>query len=113
MTANLNDARRRISRLRSDLQVLVDRDPDQEVWGLAIPVLDAVLKVVREALPDDPVLCQVRDFLSPEAVANGEELRAADALLIVGQVQAAIPPEDPGTLWNANPPLINWLTKEF
>ncbi len=115
MTADLDGPRRRISQLHSDLKALVDRDPDQEVWEMAIPTLDAVLAVVRRALPDDPVLSAVQDFLSPEAIAQGERLRATDALVIVGQVKAAIPPETLSPpVWNADPSANwNWLTKEF
>ncbi|MCA1674307.1 MAG: hypothetical protein LC799_19670 [Actinobacteria bacterium] len=88
------DARTRIGQLHTDLQSLVDRDPDQEVWEDVIPVLDAVIAVVRAALPDDPVLREVHSFYTTRATSE-RELRAAEALLIVGQVRAAVPPPPP------------------
>lgn len=112
--ARLDDARRRIARLRLDLERLVDRDPDQEVWERAIPVLDAVLAVVRQALPGDPVIAAVEDFMSAAAVVDGRELRAAEALLIVGQIDAAIPPVSPAMpSWSRIPDDENPMKMRF
>lgn len=89
--AGISDARRRISQLYGDLQRLVDRDPDQEVWDDVFPVMDAVLAIVRAALPNDPVIASVRDFVSADSIAADRERRAAEVLVVVGQVMAAIP----------------------
>lgn len=93
--ADINDARRRISQLYVDLQKLVDRDPEQEVWDDVFPVMDAVLGIVRAALPNDPVIASVRDFVSADSIAAERERRAAEVLVVVGQVMAAIPDPPP------------------
>ena len=43
-------ARSLLTTPRQDLQKLVDRDPEQEIRGMAIPVLDAALEAVRSRL---------------------------------------------------------------
>jgi hypothetical protein len=48
---------------------------------------------VRNVLSDDPVVEAVRGILSPEQIASGEPIRAADALLVAKQLDAAIGPE--------------------
>lgn len=88
------DARIRIGQLYVDLQRLVDGDPDQELWEEVIPVLDAVVELVRTALPEDPVLREVQSFYTARATSE-QELRAAEALIIVGSVRAAVPPPPP------------------
>jgi hypothetical protein len=84
------DAKHKIVALVETLETLTRRDPEQEVQGMALPVLDAVIESVRLVLPDDPVVKAVRGILSPEQVAAGEPIRAADALLVARQLDAAI-----------------------
>jgi hypothetical protein len=74
---------------------LTRRDPEQEVQGIALPVLDAVIESVRTALPDDPVVQAVRGIVTPEQIALGEPVRAADALLVAKQLDAAVGPFPP------------------
>ena len=88
------DARRRIEQLYVDLRQLVERDPEQEVWEDVIPALDAVVQVARDALPEDAVLRSVQSFYTVRATSE-KELRAAEALLVVGSVRGAIPPPPP------------------
>jgi hypothetical protein len=83
-------AKHKIVALVETLESLTKRDPEQEVQGIALPVLGAVFEAVRTALPDDPVVEAVRDIVSPEQVASGEPVRAADALLVAKQLDAAI-----------------------
>jgi hypothetical protein len=93
-----------LEQLHQDLAALMERDPEQEVVGSAFPLLDAVLSEAREALPTDSTLrSQVAD-LADEAIVTGERVRAADALVIVGQLLAALrhyteaPPKEISTL---------------
>ena len=86
------DAKRKIVSLIETLEMLTTRDPEQEVQGIALPVLDAVIEAVRTVLPDDPVVQAVRGIVSPEQIALGEPVRAADALLVAKQLDAAIGP---------------------
>jgi hypothetical protein len=87
------DAKRQIVSLVEALEILTKRDPEQEVQGIALSVLDAVIESVRGVLPDNPVVEAVRGILSPEQIASGEAIRAADALLVAKQLDAAIGPE--------------------
>jgi hypothetical protein len=41
------------------LKALDDRDPEQEVRSIALPVLDAVIEETNAALGDDPVVAAV------------------------------------------------------
>jgi hypothetical protein len=69
---------------------LTKRDPEQEVQGIALPVLDAVIEAARAARPDDPVVQSARGIITPEQIESGEPVRAADALLVAKQLDAAI-----------------------
>ena len=111
MTAD--DARHRLWMLKEDLQRMVQTDGEQEVRGMALPVLDAVVASVRQFVAvDDPVLDAVRDVLV-EVVESGEPVRATDALLVVSQLLAAIPSDpDPGvpTYFGTRE---NWFDKQW
>jgi hypothetical protein len=86
------EAKRQIVSLVQTLETLTKRDPEQEVQGIALPVLDAVIESVRKAMPDNLIVEAVRGVLSPEQIASGEPIRAADALLVAMQLSAAIGP---------------------
>jgi hypothetical protein len=72
------------------LEPLTKRDPEQEVQGIALPVLDAVIEAARVARPDDPVVQSARGIITPQQIESGEPVRAADALLVAKQLDAAI-----------------------
>jgi len=84
------DAKRQIESLVTTLAELTKRDPEQEVQGIAIPVLDAVIEMVRGVMPDNTIVAAARAIISPEQIASGEPVRAADALLVARQLDAAI-----------------------
>jgi hypothetical protein len=85
------EARQAISQLHIALYNITKKDQEQEVRGIALPVLDAVLSAVRGSLLDgDPVLATLPDLISPEAIEAGEPIRAVDALLVVGQLENAL-----------------------
>jgi len=87
---DVSDAYWRVGRLLDNLRALVNRDPEQEVRGMALPVMDAVLEAAKEFLPGDPVIARMREVVSPETVAEGEPLRAVDVLVVVDQLHAAL-----------------------
>lgn len=89
------DAKRKITALIGSLRTLVARDPEQEVTGFALPVFDAVVETVRAVKPNDAVVEAVRGAISPEQIALGEPIRAADALLVAEQLDAALGDEPP------------------
>jgi hypothetical protein len=80
----------KITALIETLTMLVERDPEQEVQGIALPVLDAVLEATRRVCPDDTVVQAARSVISPEQIESGEPVRAADALLVAMQIDVAI-----------------------
>jgi hypothetical protein len=84
-------ARDAVTRLHTQLESIVGRDQEQEVRGIALPVIDAVIGTAREnMLLDDPVLAALPDLISPEALASGEPIRALDAYLAAGQIEEAL-----------------------
>jgi hypothetical protein len=93
VTFTRDQARQRAWMLFRSLEKVAERDPEQEVRGMAVPVLDACLEAFKQHVPDDPVVQAIRAVLSPEAVADGESVRAVDAALVAGQLAAALGPE--------------------
>jgi hypothetical protein len=93
---SIEDAQWRADQLYTDLKRIADRDPEQEVQGIAVPVLDACLAALREVAADDPVISRMQDIISPEAMADGQPVRAVDALVVLGQIIAVIGHPVPG-----------------
>lgn len=86
------EAKRRIDALVSSLRTLHQRDPEQEVQGIALPVLAAALADIQASLPSDPVVMALVDLFSADFIGAGEPVRAADMLVIAEQLDAAIGP---------------------
>jgi hypothetical protein len=86
------DAKRRVEALIKSLETLIKRDPEQEVQGFAIPVLDAALEAIKQAIPDDPVVVALVELMSADFIGAGETIRAADMLVVAEQLDAAIGP---------------------
>ena len=77
--------------LHEDLFHIVQRDPEQEVLGLAIPAVDAVIVAARKQLGEEMTSdAGLVELLSPEALQAGVPVRAVDVLIVVGQVLAAL-----------------------
>lgn len=95
MGEQVEHVRRSLRALVEDLRRLVDRDPEQEVLDMAVPVLDAAIRQARDVLAEHPVAEAVADVVSPERVADWQQVRAADALLVANQLLAALPPPPP------------------
>lgn len=85
------EAKRRVLALIETLEPMVKRDPEQEIRGIAVPVFEASIDVLREALPEDPVVKAVVGAYAHE-IETGEPVRAVDALLVARQIDAAIGP---------------------
>lgn len=86
------EAKRRVEALISSLEKLIARDPEQEVRGIALPVLDAAVRSIKEALPGDPVVASIVEIFSADVIGEGEPVRAADMLVVAEQLDAAIGP---------------------
>jgi hypothetical protein len=65
---------------------MAQRDPEQEVQGIALPVLDAAIEDIKSALGDDPIVRAVAGIISAETIEAGEPIRVVDALLVVEQL---------------------------
>ncbi len=76
--------------LEKSLALLLS-DPEQEVIGNAAAVMDTVVDLAREVFPDHPTILQIQ---SPTkwSIWTGFPMRAADALLIVQQIDAIVGP---------------------
>lgn len=83
-------AKERVQALIKSLETMIQRDPEQEVQGIALRVLDAALEDIKAALADDPVVAAVAGIISPETIEAGDPIRAVDALLVAQQLDAAI-----------------------
>lgn len=91
MALTKRDAYRRVRALRQTLESSVAGDPEQEVQGLALPVLDAAFVAARQFLAnDDPLAHVATDAVSAEMIEAGEPLRAVDALHVARQLEAAL-----------------------
>ena len=86
-------ARRILTTLRSSLALMVTKDQEQEVQGIALPVIDEALVATKGLLADSPVLARIRDVISPEAIEAGDPVRAIDVLMVVDLMLAELPPE--------------------
>ena len=86
------DAKARCNALIESMQALIARDPEQEVRGIALAVVDAAIRAVKEAKPNDPVVAATAELFSADLVATGEGVRAADLLVVAKQLDAAIGP---------------------
>lgn len=88
-----DQARTRAWALFRTLEAAAARDPEQEVQGNAIPVLDACIAAFRDA-GDDPIAAVVADVITPEAIAEERgPIRAVDAAIVVQQLALALGPE--------------------
>lgn len=90
--------------LIDSLQKSVDKDPEQEVQGSAVRVVDAVIAESRKLIPNHPVIRALPDLISPAAVEDGAPLRAADLLLILIPLHEALSREHdrrkPARVWS-------------
>jgi len=77
--------------LYNDLARIAESDTEQEVTGIAVPVLDALLDACTGFVADDPVVKAIDGLITPDSVESGV-LRAVDAALVVHQLAAALGP---------------------
>ncbi|CAB4681760.1 unannotated protein [freshwater metagenome] len=84
------ELKKQILALEQSLVTLLN-DPEQEVTGNAAVVMDTVIDSARAIFPDHPTILQVQ---SPTewTLWTGSPMRAADALLIVQQINAIVGP---------------------
>ena len=86
----LSQARAQLRELQSVLERIHQKDPEQEVRGIAIPVLDSIIEAVRRHLPDNEVTQAISGVFSVETISDGEPVRAVDALMVVTALKTAL-----------------------
>jgi selenophosphate synthetase-related protein len=86
------DAKRRVEALIRSLGTVTARDPEQEVQGLAVPVMAAALEAIKRSKPDDPVVVALVDLCSVDVISADQPIRAGDMLIVAEQLDAAIGP---------------------
>ena len=89
---NHDNARERAWALYRDLERISKTDAEQEVSGIAVPVLDALLEARKTFVADDPVVKAIDGLVTAETIDSGS-LRAIDAALVVHQLALALGPE--------------------
>lgn len=87
-------ARKQVRQLHATLEAMNRRDPEQEVRGIAVPVMDAIISSAKTFVADDPVVATIRDVIAPESIEE-EHVRVFDALLVVGALREALGPGPP------------------
>lgn len=90
MSLDAHQARTSLAQLQEDLRVIIAEDPNASVDGPAMTVIEAILLAAGETLPEHPVVAA----LGPKIPF--ERIQAKDALIIAGQLFAAIP--EPGII---------------
>lgn len=91
---DINMARKQVSQLHLTLERMNKTDPEQEVRGIAVPVMDAIIASAKEFVADDPIVVTIRDVISPESL-DDEHVRVFDALIVVGALREALGPAPP------------------
>jgi hypothetical protein len=83
--------RHQLEGLYKTISELAAKDPEQEVQGIALPVIDAVLAKVRSLAGDDPVVEAFADIVSPDRIAMNEPVRAADLAVAISALIPLLP----------------------
>ena len=83
------EAKRTVQALIEVLEPFVECDPEQEIRGIAVPLVEAGFDAVRAALPGDPVVVALV-VPCANGLETGEPVRFADALLVASQLDAAL-----------------------
>jgi hypothetical protein len=93
------EAKKRVTALIEALTTVLPEDPDQKVQGVALPVLLAAIDAVKDGIGrDNPVVQSAAAVISPDTVASGEPIRAADALIVARILDGEIGPYPPMSL---------------
>ena len=85
-----------LSATLDELRQISDRDPEQEIQGRAVSVLDAVISEAKKLLPDHAILTAFEELISPGAIERAEaaprvvDVRAALAPVLAA-VEASVP----------------------
>ena len=90
------DAKKRVTALIDALAAVVKEDPDEKVQGMALPVLHAVIESIKDGIGrHNEVVLASAGVISPDAIASGAPIRAADALIVARILDGEIGPYPP------------------
>lgn len=90
------DAKKRVGALIDALTTVLKEDPDEKVQGMALPVLHAVIEAIKDGVGrDNEVVLSTAGVVSPDAIASGAPIRAADALIVARILDGEIGPYPP------------------
>jgi hypothetical protein len=88
---DIREAQTAVISLHQQVASIAGKDSEQDIRGMALPVMDAVVRAARQFVHlDDPILDSIEDVISPEAVQRGEPIRATDAQLVLWQLHLAL-----------------------
>jgi hypothetical protein len=62
------EAKRSIQAVISSTRALIQRDPEQEIQGIALAVADAAIEAVKAAKPDDPIVQSTASIYSADQI---------------------------------------------
>lgn len=96
----LNRLRDQVGQLHDDLHRLAERDPDQEVWWRAKPVIEAAIEAAEKWVGKDLVVKKMRAMLLPREEEDVGPVRAADLVPLLGILKATLGPK-PATVSSA------------
>jgi hypothetical protein len=85
MSIDAYQARTSLAQLQEDLRVIIAEDPNASVDGPAIDVIEAIMSAASQTVPEHPVVSAL------ETKIPFERLQAKEALIIAGQLFAALP----------------------
>jgi hypothetical protein len=90
------EAKKRVTALIEALATIVKEEPDEKVQGMALPVLHSVIDAIKDGIGrDNSVVQSAAGVISPDAIASGEPIRAADALIVARILDGEIGPYPP------------------
>jgi hypothetical protein len=90
------EAKKRVTTLIEALATILREDPDDKVQGMALPVLHSVIEAIKDGIGrDNPVVQSTAGVISAEAIASGDAIRAADALIVARILDGEIGPYPP------------------
>jgi hypothetical protein len=89
------EAKRRVVALVDTLRTLAERDPEQEVRGIAVPVLKTTLAYLKTVTSDDPIVQALAETYEWPSESD-DPIRAVYALLVACQMEAALGPQPVG-----------------
>jgi hypothetical protein len=80
-----------LRQLYRDLFSVIERDPEQEILGVALPIVDAAIARARSSLigSGHELAPHIVELISTDSCSEGRPIRALDAWLVVGQLLAA------------------------